>query len=151
MILETAYGNDTYIYNDGGRTEAGFKGDTGDCVTRAIAIATSRPYKEVYDFVNNFAKQSGTHGSKRGRTSARTGVIKTDTKKIMAALGFEWVPLMKIGQGCKTHLKREELPSGTIIVNLSRHVCTVIDGVIHDNHYPAREGTRCVYGYWRVA
>jgi hypothetical protein len=151
MILETAYGNDTYIYNDGGREEAGFKGDTGDCVTRAIAIATGKPYKEVYDFVNNFAKDGGTHGSTRGRTNARTGVIKKDTKKIMAAFGFEWTPTMLIGQGCKVHLKREELPTGTIIVQVTRHVCAVIDGVIHDNHYPGRDGTRCVYGYWRVA
>ena len=36
-------------YNDGGRAAAGYKGQTGDCVTRAIAIATERPYREVYD------------------------------------------------------------------------------------------------------
>lgn len=30
----------TFVYDDGGRSAAGFKGKTGDCVTRAIAIAT---------------------------------------------------------------------------------------------------------------
>lgn len=34
-----------FQYNDGGRAEAGFKGTTGDCVCRAIAIATERPYR----------------------------------------------------------------------------------------------------------
>jgi hypothetical protein len=31
-----------FNYNDGGREAAGFKGFTGDCVCRAIAIATER-------------------------------------------------------------------------------------------------------------
>jgi hypothetical protein len=30
----------TFVYDDGGRSAAGFKGKTGDCVTRAIAIGT---------------------------------------------------------------------------------------------------------------
>lgn len=29
-----------FVYNDGGRKEAGFKGVAGDCVTCAIAIIT---------------------------------------------------------------------------------------------------------------
>ena len=37
-----------FVFNDGGRAEAGFKGSTGDCVTRAIAIAMRLPYKQVY-------------------------------------------------------------------------------------------------------
>jgi len=31
-------------YNDGGRKAAGFKGDTGDCVARSIAIASGLHY-----------------------------------------------------------------------------------------------------------
>ena len=45
-----------WVYNDGGREEAGFKGTTRDCVTRAIAIATEKPYKEIYDLINTFGK-----------------------------------------------------------------------------------------------
>ena len=41
--------NPAWAYDDGGRAAAGFKGEAGDCVTRAIAIATGRPYREVYD------------------------------------------------------------------------------------------------------
>ena len=52
-----------YIYDDGGRAAAGFKGTTGDCVTRAIAIATGKPYREVYDALNELAKRSEEHTS----------------------------------------------------------------------------------------
>jgi len=130
----------SYQYNDGGRAEAGFKGDTGDCVTRAVAIATGKPYKEVYDLANQLA------GSKE---SARLGLSKKTTKALLEHYGFIWEPTMKIGSGCQTHLKQSELPSGTIVVKLSKHICAVIDGVIHDTYDPSRDGTRCVYGYWR--
>jgi hypothetical protein len=55
---------------------------------------------------------------------------------------------MKIGQGCKVHLRKEELPSGRLIVSVSRHLTAVIDGVIYDNHDCSRDGSRCVYGYY---
>ena len=38
-----------FNFNDGGRAKAGYKGRTGDCVTRAVAIAAELPYKQVYD------------------------------------------------------------------------------------------------------
>lgn len=46
-----------YVYDDGGRKKAGFKGNANDCSTRAIAIATGRSYKEVYDGLNLLAKK----------------------------------------------------------------------------------------------
>jgi hypothetical protein len=56
---------------------------------------------------------------------------------------------MSIGSGCQVHLRADELPSGRLIVSVSRHVVAVIDGIIHDNHDCSRGGTRCVYGYWK--
>jgi hypothetical protein len=38
-----------FIYDDGGRKNANYKGQTNDCVTRSIAIVTGKSYKEVYD------------------------------------------------------------------------------------------------------
>jgi hypothetical protein len=58
---------------------------------------------------------------------------------------------MHIGSGCQVHLRREELPAGRLVVQASKHVVAVIDGVIHDTHDSSRDGTRCVYGYWSVA
>jgi hypothetical protein len=98
------------IYDDGGREDAGFVGEAGDCVTRAIAIATGVPYKLVYAAINERAK------TERPRTGS--------------------------------HLREGELPGGRIIVRISKHVCAVIDGVIHDTHDPQRDGNRCCYGYY---
>jgi hypothetical protein len=67
----------------------------------------------------------------------------------MHELGFEWVPTMRIGQGCRVHLRADELPMGSLVVEVSRHSTAVIDGVIHDKYDPSRNGKRCVYGYWR--
>ena len=43
-------------FDDGGRTKAGYKGFAGDCVCRAIAIATGIPYRDVYDAINQEAE-----------------------------------------------------------------------------------------------
>jgi hypothetical protein len=147
----------TYIYDDGGRATAGFKGQTGDCVTRAIAIATRLPYQEVYDLVNRAGKQERLPRGKMlggrtvtigSRSSARTGVKKPTTRLLLKALGWTWVPTMSIGSGCKVHLLANELPAGRIICKLSRHIVAVVDGVVRDTYDPSRGGTRCVYGYW---
>lgn len=59
-------------------TAAGYKGNTGDCVTRAIAIATGRPYQEVYDALG---QRERTGKRKRGRSNARTGVYKQTIRR----------------------------------------------------------------------
>src|SRR5262245_2426353 len=134
-----------FIPNDGGREAAGFKGQTGDCVTRAIAIATGEPYREVYDALNLATKDDRAKGKRSG---ARTGVPRKVYEAYLTDRGFRWVPTMRIGSGCQVHLQADELPGGTIIARLSKHVCAVIDGVIHDTFDPSRDGTRCVYGYF---
>ena len=134
-------------FDDGGRKEAGYKGIVGDCVCRAIAIATERPYKEVYDELNELAKRE--RRSKKGKSSAREGVRRQTIRKYLESLGWKWTPTMFIGSGCRAHLKADELPKGVIIVSLSKHIAAVKDGVIHDLSDCSRDGTRCVYGYWR--
>lgn len=137
MKIESA----NFVYNDGGRTAAGFKGETRDCVTRALAIIARMDYQDAYDTVNSYAR--------RGHRSARTGVAKADTRFIFASHGGVWTPLMSIGSGCSVHLNADELPKGRIVCQVSKHVVAVIDGVIHDTFDCSRNGSRCVYGYWR--
>lgn len=168
-----------FIFNDGGRSAAGYKGFAGDCVARSIAIASGKPYQEIYD---RLAKgQSTQRRSKRTSKqpkSARNGIYvkRKWFKDYMAELGFEWVPTMKIGSGCTTHLTDGELPGGRLVVAVSKHLTAVIDGVVYDTHDPQREAhcvrpndgaalkagewinpgnnlickisRRCVYGYW---
>jgi hypothetical protein len=153
ILAHTAANDDVqgvWVYNDGGRAAAGFKGDTGDCVTRAIAIATQLPYQEIYDLVNEEAQRErpGSKRRKGKRSSARTGVFKDTKRRVLERLGWTWTPTMQIGQGCTVHLRADELPAGRLVVGVSRHSVAVIDGIIHDTHDPSRDGTRCVYGYW---
>lgn len=138
--------------NDGGRADAGYKGNAGDCVCRSIAIATGLPYEEVYA---RLAKETGAQrAGKRGKRSASAGngvnVGRKWFKDYMASLGFTWTPTMGIGTGCKVHLKDGELPMGKLVVAVSKHYTCVIDGVINDTFNPERDGTRCVYGYWKL-
>lgn len=140
----------TWVYDDGGRAFAGFQGCTGDCVCRAIAIATQQPYREVYDTLNQLAKERGIRGREKRLSSARTGVYKPVAKNYLRQLGWEWTPTMGIGTGCQVHLRADELSAGRLVVSLSRHYSAVIDGIIHDLYDPSREGTRCVYGFWRA-
>ena len=137
-----------FVYDDGGRQAAGYKGKTGDCFVRAVAIATGLPYQEVYDLTNKFAKDEKTSKRRRGSSNARTGVHTVTAHKIFAELGWCWTPTMFVGSGCKVHVKADELPSGRIVCNLSRHFAAVIDGELHDTEDCSREETRCVYGYW---
>jgi len=135
-------------YDDGGRKESGFQGDTGDCVVRSIAIALGKDYQVVYNELNAIAKVERPHTKKGKRSSSRTGVFRRTYENYLKALGWQWVPTMKFGQGCRVHLRKGELPEGRLIVAVSKHLCAVIDGVIHDTHDPGRQGQRCVYGYY---
>lgn len=137
-----------FLYNDGGRAAAGYKGRAGDCVCRSIAIVTGKPYQEVYDALNGFVKSKHPGRSKRSGSPARNGIAKDMTRRYLASLGFEWCPTMFIGHGCKVHLRAEELPAGRLIVSTSRHITAVIDGVLYDTYDCSRNGTRCVYGYY---
>lgn len=147
------------VGNDGGRKAAGFKAEqVGDCVCRSICIATGLPYMQVYDRLaqGNFSQRK-TRKSKKGKNvgklSAQDGInVKRKWfNDYMTELGFVWHPLMKVGQGCKNHLRKGEIPmQGRLVVNVSKHFTAVIDGEIHDTYDCSRDGQRCVYGYFEL-
>jgi hypothetical protein len=137
-----------WVYDDGGRKEAGYKGTTGDCVVRSIAIATGLAYQDVYDYANKLGQQERITKRQRTKSSARTGVRKNACRRWLADLGWSWFPTMGIGSGTTVHLRDGELPMGRLVVAVSKHYTAVIDGVIHDTHDPSRDGTRAVYGYY---
>jgi len=144
------------IYNDGGRKKAGYKGETSDCVTRAIAIALKEDYKEVYSEL--FARQKDYRNNRRTKlakqmkhssiSSPRNGMWKEIYRPFLEEKGWEFVPTMGFGTGTKVHLKADELPKGRIICRVSKHLVAVINGVINDTFDCSRGETRCVYGYY---
>lgn len=149
-----------WVYDDGGRGAAGYLGRTGDCFTRSVAIATQMPYREIYAFVNGVAKEmKAKQQSKELKQTkkqrcwgslgdARRGVKKPLFHEVMCRLGWKWTPTMRYGQGCKVHLRREELPGGRLVCRVTKHMVAVVDGVIRDTYDPSRDSTRCVYGYF---
>ena len=157
------------VITDGGRAAAGYKSATlGDCVARSIAIASWRPYSEVYDALAHInavmpkTTRRMVRGKHLGQVTASHGIYVQSQyfKNYMKKLGFVWTPTMHIGSGCTVHLADGELPMGRLVVSVSKHYTAVIDGVIHDAvidgvihdiHGPSPNGTRCVYGYWRKA
>lgn len=147
-----------FTYNDGGRSKSSINRSksAGDCVCRAIAIITGKPYDEVWEILaQGNQHQAITKSSRKvaaGKYTADRGISvkRTWFKKLMKELGFEWVSVMGIGTGCKMHLREGEVPStGKIIASVSKHCCAVIDGTVHDTYDPSRGGTRMVYGYYR--
>ena len=137
-----------WVYDDGGRSEAGFKGVTGDCCARAFSIATGKPYKEVYNDINQLAKRERTGKRKSKISNARTGVYRVTAQRLAELYGMKWVSVMGIGTGCTMHMREDELPTGTLVLSLSKHYACVKNGVLHDIYDCSRDGTRCVYGYW---
>lgn len=142
-----------FVFDDGGRSKY-FKGTGGDCVARSIAIVTGKDYLDVYNALadgNASQRKSKNSKSSHGKRTALRGISTKRKwfKDLMKSWGFEWVATMKVGQGCTTHLIEDDLPKGRIIVKVTGHFVAVIDGVIYDTFDPSRDGSRCVYGYWK--
>ena len=142
-----------YKFNNGGSPYA----TRGDCVIRAITIATEQNYLDVlYDLKDRqkrWWENSNTKHAKDKKPNsykAYKGVYREVYQPYLEELGWKWKPTMGIGTGCKIHLKASELPKGRIICSLTKHLVAVVDGVIQDIYDPSRDETRCVYGYFYI-
>jgi hypothetical protein len=155
-----------WVRDDGGRKAsrstlgAGRKDNVGDCVTRAIAIATGKPYGEVHDaltvakvryiYAGGEGKDAGwtKHYKRRGGVRAFDpdhGCADGAYGPYLGSLGWRYTDT----KGRRLHLRADQLPGGRLIVEIRRHIVAVIDGVIHDTHDCGREGRVPVQGYWR--
>ncbi len=122
-----------WIYSTGGR-EKYFKAQkVGDCVTRAICNATGKDYKEVYDRLKEMAKKEHTtrhRGHKK--SSVRDGVFKETYKRYLVEIGWTRKQTIFKGDSARMHLTPNEIPNGVIIVELSKHLTCIKDGIIYD-------------------
>jgi hypothetical protein len=128
----------TFIETDGGRSQY-FKGNAGDCATRAMAIALGLDYKQCYD---ELAK---AHRARTGKKTARNGIYKDDFDAVLNKHGWVWHPAPKF-DGRKA--RYNDMPNGKVIARMSRHFVAVIDGVVHDS-WDSR--SKMIYGYWAKA
>jgi hypothetical protein len=125
----------TFKYNDGGRKAAGFKGLTGDCGARAMAIALGLDYKAVY---KELAQANADNGRAK---SARNGINKNIYSEVLKRYGWVWCSAPKFA-GRKARCS--DL-TGTVIAQQAGHYVAVIDGVSNDSWDSTH---KMVYGYW---
>jgi hypothetical protein len=126
----------TWVYNDGGRAEAGYKGTARDCSVRAIAIVLDIAYKVIYEDLREFL-------SSRGEPSPRNGIDDEYLNRYLKNLGFHYTKA-----AANVSLHRDELPLGRVIATTRNHVVAVIDGIFHDNWNPNAKTTQTLEGYW---
>jgi hypothetical protein len=134
-----------YNYNDGGRRDAGYKGERGDCVTRAIAIATGTSYRQVYRELTELTK-SMTGGLD---TSVANGCSDEVAHRYLIDLGWSVVLTPK------TYLKDAPRDQRILVSLTERHNVAVINGTVHDS-WDSRVSrrTKCkspkMAGYYRA-
>lgn len=111
---------------DGGRKAAGYKGSTGDCVVRAITIASDGDYKEIYDACASANKLF--HPNKAA--SARNGVFQDAWHYVCKYLGFE-----DMGVKASEELSITDAYNrfGDCIVEIPRHLLAVKGGFVVDS------------------
>ncbi len=129
-----------FIWNDGGRAASGFVGLTGDCVTRAIAIASGTSYRDVYSQLGKACQKS-----------PRKGIAVVFAAEYLSER--EW----KRTSCFEVPFTIDNLPPGVVIVHVSteegncHHFTTVIDHVVHDTWNPADEDDYVILNIWTHA
>ena len=128
-----------YRYDDGGRAAAGFMGETGDCVVRAIAICAGEDYLAVYRTMAEHMKANGYAASgnayatrertrkaprRRGQLSARRV-----QDRVLEAYGFRKV-LLPAGE--RPTYAEAHRRYGDCIVGTTKQVAAIVDGALRD-------------------
>ena len=152
-----------FIYSDGGRSNY-FKGEAGDCVVRAISIATEIDYKVIYDKLfdlnKDYIAKKNTKLSKqmKSRTrekggSPRSGNYKKIYHDYLLNNNWRWVSLRKFGS--KERTKLDELTNkGNIIVAVNRHLMCMKNGTVYDtwdsrwSYWFEKKSVRTANGYY---
>src|SRR5262249_11421739 len=161
--LDPTHGRCRWVKDDGGRRKSGIaraagrKDAVGDCVVRAIAIATGKPYREVHDALtvakvrHIYAGGDSDYWSQR---EPRRGGVRTFDPDHGCSDEVYGPYLESLGwsrastKGQRVRLRADELPRGRLIVRIHRHLVAVIDHVIHDTRDCGGAGRVRVEGYW---
>lgn len=143
------------IVTDGGRSKY-FTGTTGDCVTRAVVVATGLDYKKVYDrLAHGNADDTGTR-------TARNGIYTVNRwfKDLMNEAGFTYTDLVPTTEEMLEEAADmvmlaqidEHIPNkGTYILSLPRHYAAYIDGVFYDAGYRnVAKDRQILSGFWTL-
>lgn len=125
-----------FIKDDGGRAAAGYKGETGDCVVRAVSIlngGTAASYKAAWaDCLaagkEVIARQRKNRG--KGNPSPGAGVDKKACLLVYARNDLVKVDLRnwsELPTYAEAHARY-----GDCIVTTTGHICALVGGALHD-------------------
>jgi hypothetical protein len=151
-----------WVKDDGGRGKSGIarapgrKTAVGDCVTRAISIATGKPYREVHDAITVSKVRylyAGGDDDAWDKWARRRGGVRAFDPDHGCSDGAYGPYLEALGWVLNTpkfqmRLCADHLPPGRLIVCIRRHLVAVIDHVIHDTYDCGRAGRVQVVNYW---
>ena len=128
-----------YRYDDGGRAAVGYRGRTGDCVVRAIAICTGEDYRAVYLTMAEHMKRNGYAASgnayatrERNRKAPRSkGQIaaRRVQDRVLEAYGFRKV---RLPTGARPTFTEAHHQFGDCVVGTTKHVAAIVDGALRD-------------------
>ena len=114
-----------FIKDDGGRKDAGYKGATGDCVVRALAIMSDRTYKECYDACASANKLFNPSRA----ASARNGVNHNAWHYVFSYLGFADTGIQASDELSITDAYNR---FGDCVVEIPQHLLAVKGGYVVD-------------------
>lgn len=111
----------------------------GDCVKRALTLATNKDYKTVSLELNRLKKVTG----------AKKFNDNNNWKEYVKLQGWEKLSFPAIAGQPRMNGHRfvENYPKGTYLLRMSKHLVTVKDGIIYDT-WDCRD--KCVYNAWIV-
>jgi len=134
-----------FIYDDGGRAEAGYRAKgVGDCVPRAIAIATGTPYKKVLGDLYLQQKILYWNAYSRSNPHPTQGTHPAVYGKYLEGLGWK-----RVYPKGKLRFRKDNLPKRKkVIVQLDSHLAAVIDGKLRDTYESSKQGEKFIRGYW---
>jgi hypothetical protein len=126
-----------FVWDDGGRSSAGFVGLTGDCVPRAISIATGIAYRDVYHALRQTSP-----------LSPRYGVSESVYSEYLKRRGWQH-------RGIDGGLVDEEkFPDGLVIIGCQKpypskgHLFALVDGSIRDTWDVRDDGAYVTKEVW---
>ena len=124
-----------YRYDDGGRAAAGFKGHTGDCVVRAIAILTGIPYLDVYRRMAAAMKQAGYSASGDGYRQRPREALKPrlPVRKIQNFVKTSYgLRRVNLGLGSRPTYTETWRLHGDCLAGTAKHISAIVDHTLRD-------------------
>lgn len=113
---------------------------SGDCVIRAITLATGKPYKEVYEAARSYGWRTRYKNFSR---AAENKMIQDTLEHFGLKVERVNFPAVK-GQ---PRMKTRTLPKGKFVCSMAGHLAYCKDNVVYDTE---DNSMKCVYWAFKI-